>query len=102
MATVSALVDNAVSQKCDLLVAFSTPTLQAAIQRAGDVPVVFVYVANGVIAGAGRSRTGHLPNVTGVDFTSPCRPMLPRIRRLMASATALRTRFRAFRGHADV
>lgn len=93
MATVSALVDNAVSQKCDLLVAFSTPTLQAAIRRAGDVPVVFVYVADGVIAGAGRSRTDHLPNVTGVDFISPYRPMLTLIRRLMPSARKLGTLF---------
>ena len=93
MATVSALVDNAVSQKCDLLVTFSTPTLQAAIQRAGNVPVVFVYVANGVVAGAGRSREDHLPNVTGVDFTSPYRPMLALIRRLMPSARKLGTLF---------
>ena len=93
MATVSALVDNAVSQRCDLLVTFSTPTLQAAIQRAGNVPVVFVYVANGVIAGAGRSRTDHLSNVTGVDFTSPYGPMLALIRRLMPSARNLGTVF---------
>jgi ABC-type uncharacterized transport system substrate-binding protein len=93
MATVSALVDNAVSQRCDLLVAFSTPTLQAAIRRAGDVPVVFVYVADGVIAGAGRSRADHLPNVTGVDFTSPYGPMLALIRRLMPSARILGTLF---------
>jgi ABC-type uncharacterized transport system substrate-binding protein len=93
MATVSALVDNAVSQKCDLLVTFSTPTLQAAIQRAGNVPVVFVYVSSGVIAGAGRSRTDHLPNVTGVDFTSPYGPMLALIRRLMPSARKLGTLF---------
>ena len=93
MATVSALVDNAVSEKCDLLVTFSTPALQAAIQRAGDVPVVFVYVANGVIAGAGKSRADHLPNVTGVDFTSPYRPMLALIRRLIPSARKLGTLF---------
>jgi ABC-type uncharacterized transport system substrate-binding protein len=93
MATVSALVDNAVAQRSDLLVAFSTPTLQAAIQRARNIPVVFVYVANGVIAGAGKSRTDHLPNITGVDFTSPYEPMLSLIRRLKPSARTLGTLF---------
>ena len=64
-----------------------------AIQRAGGVPVVFVYVSNGVIAGAGKSRADHLPNVTGVEFTSPYGPMLALIRRLMPSARTLGTLF---------
>jgi hypothetical protein len=50
--------------------------LQPAMQRAGDVPVVFVYVADAVIAGAGKSRADHLPNVTGVDLTSGVHPLL--------------------------
>jgi ABC-type uncharacterized transport system substrate-binding protein len=93
MAAVSAMVDNAVTQRADLLVAFSTPTLQAAIQRARKIPIVFTYVANGVIAGAGKSRTDHLPNVTGVDFTTAYGPMLRVIRQLMPSARRLGTIF---------
>ena len=93
MATVSALVDNAVSQGSDLLVTFSTPTLQAAIQRARKLPVVFTYVADGVIAGAGKSRSDHLPNVTGVDFTSAYAPMLTLIRQVRPSARKLGTIF---------
>ena len=44
MATVSALIDAALAERADLLVTFSTPTLQAALQRARSVPIVFTYV----------------------------------------------------------
>ena len=98
MATVSALVDNAVAQGSDLLIAFSTPTLQAAIQRAGRIPVVFTYVANGVIAGAGKSRSDHLPNVTGVDFTTAYSPMFTLIRQADAVCKTVGNTLRAFRG----
>jgi ABC-type uncharacterized transport system substrate-binding protein len=68
MATVSALIDAAVTGGADLLITFSTPTLQAALRRAQNVPVVFNYVANGLKAGAGKSNTDHAPNVTGVSL----------------------------------
>ena len=66
MATVSALIDAALSEHADLIVTFSTPTLQAALQRARSVPIVFTYVSSAVAAGAGASDTDHLANVTGV------------------------------------
>jgi ABC-type uncharacterized transport system substrate-binding protein len=68
MATVSALIDTAVTGAADLLITFSTPTLQAALRRAQNVPVVYNYVASGLKAGAGKSNTDHAPNVTGVSL----------------------------------
>jgi len=68
MATVSALIDSAVTSGADLLITFSTPTLQAALRRAQNVPVVYNYVASGLKAGAGKSNTDHAPNVTGVSL----------------------------------
>ena len=68
MATVSALVDAAVTGGADMLITFSTPTLQAALRRAQNVPVVYNYVASGLKAGAGKSNTDHAPNVTGVSL----------------------------------
>ncbi len=67
MATVSALVDNAVTDQADLLITFSTPTLQAALRRAPSMPIVFTYVASALAAGAGRTEQDHLPNVTGIS-----------------------------------
>jgi len=68
MPTVSSLVDAAVSNGSDLLITMSTPTLQAALKRAGDTRIVFTYVADAVAAGAGKSDTEHLPNVTGIYY----------------------------------
>jgi len=68
MATVSALIDTAIMGGADLLITFSTPTLQAALRRAQNVPVVYNYVSSGLKAGAGKSNTDHAPNVTGVSL----------------------------------
>jgi ABC-type uncharacterized transport system substrate-binding protein len=68
MATVSALIDSAVTGGADLLITFSTPTLQAALRRAQNVPVVYNYVSSGLKAGAGKSNSDHAPNVTGVSL----------------------------------
>ncbi len=80
MATVSSLIDAAVNGGADMLITFSTPTLQAAIQRAPSLPIVYTYVANGLIAGAGRSETDHLPNLTGVNLSPPSAEMVTLIR----------------------
>jgi len=68
MATVSALIDAAITGGADMLITFSTPTLQAALRRAQNVPVVYNYVSSGIKAGAGKSNTDHAPNVTGVSL----------------------------------
>jgi ABC-type uncharacterized transport system substrate-binding protein len=91
MATVSGLVDAAVVGGSDMLITFSTPTLQAAIQRAKGTNVVFTYVANAMAAGAGRSNTEHLPNVTGVYMMSAVEPMLNLVRESMPTARVLGT-----------
>src|SRR5438874_673021 len=89
MATVSALVDAALTAHADMLITFSTPTLQAALRRAQNVPVVYNYVASGLKAGAGKSNTDHAPNVTGVSLLpandealSILRTYFPALRRL--------------------
>jgi ABC-type uncharacterized transport system substrate-binding protein len=93
MATVSALVDAALSEHADLLVTFSTPTLQAALQRARGVPIVFTYVSSAVAAGAGTSDTQHLPNVTGVYMLPSYDDMLATIRHVVPSARRVGTLF---------
>ncbi|MEN8198045.1 MAG: ABC transporter substrate binding protein, partial [Pseudomonadota bacterium] len=89
MATLNMMVDAAVTDGADLIMTLSTPTLQAALVRADDIPIVFTFVADAVAAGAGRSNEDHLPNVTGVPSTSPykalidiAREVLPGVRRV--------------------
>lgn len=91
MMTANGLIDAAVTEGADLLITFSTPTLQAAIQRSRGVPVVFNYVANAVWAGAGKSDTDHLPNVTGVQIAGAYDEMFALVRQVLPSARRVGT-----------
>jgi ABC-type uncharacterized transport system substrate-binding protein len=93
MATVSALIDAAVTGGADMLITFSTPTLQAAIQRGQSLPIVYTYVANGLVAGAGRNETDHLPNVTGVNLAPASEEMLVLIRKWFPAIKRVGTLF---------
>ncbi len=87
MPTVSSMVDAAVTSGADLLFTFSSPTLQAAIQRAPrGTPIVFTYVANAMAAGAGRSNTEHLPNVTGAYMPGAYEEVLDLVRAYLPNA----------------
>jgi ABC-type uncharacterized transport system substrate-binding protein len=91
MATVSALIDAAVVERADLIVTFSTPTLQAALGRAGRVPVVFTYLASPAAAGAGSDDRNHLPTVTGVYLEPAYEPMIAIMRRLRPGLRSIGT-----------
>jgi len=93
MGTVNSLIDAAITEGADLLITLSTPTLQAALQRARNLPIVFTYVASGVIAGAGRSDTDHLPNVTGVYLGAGYQEILALVREFFPSIQSLGTLF---------
>jgi ABC-type uncharacterized transport system substrate-binding protein len=66
LATLPSLIDAAVDQKVKVIVTLQDATLQAAVQRAKNVPVVFNLLSDPFAAGAGKSDTDHLPNITGV------------------------------------
>ncbi len=93
MPTLSALVDAAVTDGTDMLVTFSSPTLQAALQRARKSSIVFTYVANPMAAGAGKSATDHLPNVTGVSTLGPYDELLRLVHEVVPNAHRLGTLF---------
>ena len=90
MPTVSGLVDVA-ARDSDLLITFSTPTLQAALQRVKELPIVFNYVADPIAAGAGTSNESHLPNVTGTYLVGAYDQMVPMIRTYLPNARVLGT-----------
>lgn len=71
MSTLSSIMTAVRSDRVDLLMVISTPALQAALRQAGsDTRIVFTGVGDAVRAGAGRSETDHLPNVTGITTRS--------------------------------
>jgi len=93
MPTVSLMIDNALSQGADMIITLSTPTLQAAIQRAKNIPVIFTYCASGVNAGAGKTNEDHLPNVTGIYALAAYNEMMALFKKLMPSAKRVGTLF---------
>ncbi len=86
MATLNSLVDSAVTDRADLIITLSTPTLQAAIQRGGSTPIVHTFVSNPLIAGVGKSDTDHRANVTGSYGGSDCVGMIQLIKQIMPNA----------------
>jgi putative tryptophan/tyrosine transport system substrate-binding protein len=66
LATLPSLIDAAIDAKARVIVTLQDATLQAAVQRAKSVPVVFNLLSDPFAAGAGTSDSNHLPNITGV------------------------------------
>jgi ABC-type uncharacterized transport system substrate-binding protein len=66
LATLPSLIDAALDAEAKVIVALQDATLQAAVQRAKAVPIVFNLLSDPFAAGAGTSDTSHLPNITGV------------------------------------
>ena len=83
MSTLSSLYDAALTERTDMLVPLSTPSLQVALgkTRSGRPPVIFGTVANPVAAGGGKSNEDHLPHVTGITVQGPAPKMAELLRR---------------------
>ena len=92
MPTLNGLVDAALTARANLLMTLSTPTLQAAIRKVPpQLPIVFTYLADPIAAGAGRSFTDHLPNVTGVATGSADEAVLKILRECVPHARRIGT-----------
>jgi ABC-type uncharacterized transport system substrate-binding protein len=81
VAALNGILDAVATDAADLVIPVSTPSLQAALHKIKQTPIVFTLVANPVAAGAGRSYTDHLPNVTGVSVLGPAAEMLDMLER---------------------
>jgi ABC-type uncharacterized transport system substrate-binding protein len=66
MINVPAILQNYDNSDVDVILTVSTPCLAGACNRVKHKPVVFTCVSDPIAAGAGRSRTEHLPFLTGV------------------------------------
>ncbi|HPP23922.1 MAG TPA: ABC transporter substrate-binding protein [Candidatus Saccharicenans sp.] len=75
---VSILPDQArkLAPQVDLIVAISTPALQAAMIETRNIPIVFSSVANPYIIKAGRTAVDHDPRITGVCSTAPIKQVI--------------------------
>lgn len=93
IASLNGIFDAVLTEGADIVVPMSTPALQAAIQKIRNVPVVFSVIANPVVAGAGKSFTDHLPNITGVSVLAPVESALDMIQKHFPQYRRLGTLF---------
>ncbi|MEW6367172.1 MAG: ABC transporter substrate-binding protein [Acidobacteriota bacterium] len=89
--TVNSIIDNAVGKDYDLLMVLSSPTLQAALNKVKQTPIVFTVIADPIAAGAGKSFTDHLPNVTGIATLGDYEGMARIVARLLPSVKTVGT-----------
>lgn len=80
------IAEELVAQKVNLIVALSTPCLQAALHATREIPIVFSSVANPYLAGAGKSAEDHLSNVTGVSSRGPIKEGLAFFKEILPQA----------------
>lgn len=70
ISTCNSIAESVAAERWDLIFTASTPTLQVFIQKIKNTPIVFTNSGDPVGAGAGKSFTDHLPNVTGISTVS--------------------------------
>jgi ABC-type uncharacterized transport system substrate-binding protein len=80
IATLSSIIDNALTQRTDLMITVSTPTLQTAIARGKGTPTVFTMVSSPFVVNAGKTNTDHLPFVTGTYLDQPYKELFEALR----------------------
>src|SRR5579872_2907330 len=85
------LIQNYESQHLDAIITLTTPCLASACSMAKKTPVVFTYVYDPIAAGAGTSRTDHLPNITGVGSFPPIEDTVDLIKKLTPGIKAVGT-----------
>lgn len=93
IATLNSIMDMAKTERADLVIAISTPALQAALRRFEKTPVVFTAIASAIVAGAARTPTDHRPNVTGVEAPSAYLEMAAVLKECMPRARRVGTVF---------
>ena len=91
IANIPLLIRNYDGSDVDVIVAMTTPVLTAAASVARSKPIVFTYVYDPIAAGAGKSRTDHLPQVTGVGSFPPVQDTVDMIQRLVPGVRAVGT-----------
>jgi putative ABC transport system substrate-binding protein len=88
---VQRIAQDFVDEDVDMIVALSTPCLQAALIATHEIPIIFSSVANPFLAGAGKSATDHRSNVSGVSSRGPIEKSLGFIKEILPKAKRLGT-----------
>lgn len=93
MINIPAIMQNYDSSDVDLIMTITTPCLAGACNNVKHKPVVFTCVTDPIAAGAGKSRTDHLPFVTGVGSFPPVSHSLDMMQKLIPGLRAVGTMY---------
>lgn len=93
ISTLNLIFDAVVNDKPSLVFVTSTPTLQVAVKKIRDIPVVFSVVADPLLAGAGTSFEEHLPNVTGISTMGDYSGMIGLVKLILPGVKKIGTLF---------
>jgi ABC-type uncharacterized transport system substrate-binding protein len=93
MINIPAILQNYDSSDVDLIMTISTPCLAGACSNIKHKKVVFTCVSDPIAAGAGKSRTDHLPFLTGVGSFPPVSHMLDFMQKLVPGLRAVGTMY---------
>jgi len=91
VSTAQLIARDFVNRRVNLIGTASTPALQSAMNATSEIPIVFSFVANPYLAGAGEAADSHLPNVTGVFTTSPVDRALALVAEIMPGVLCVGT-----------
>ena len=89
MMNIPAILQNYDNSDVDLIMTITTPCLTGACNTVKHKPVVFTCVTDPIAAGAGKSRTDHLPFVTGVGSFPPVSHTLDLMQKLISGLRAV-------------
>jgi putative ABC transport system substrate-binding protein len=93
MINIPAILQNYDSSDVDVIMTVTTPCLSGACSKVKHKPVVFTCVTDPIAAGAGASRTDHLPFVTGVGSFPPVGHTLDMMQKLIPGLLAVGTMY---------
>ena len=91
LAEVQRIAQDFVDEDVNMIVALSTPCLQAGLIATHEIPIIFSSVANPFLAGAGKSANDHRSNVSGVSSRGPIEKSLGFIKEILPKAKRLGT-----------
>ncbi len=93
MATLTGLIDAAVTGQADMVYTITTPALQAAMHKVRDRPVLFTLALDPLLAGDSGTHDAHRPNVAGIFDRSPFEGMMRVLRECLPQARSIGTLF---------
>jgi putative ABC transport system substrate-binding protein len=90
---IPAILQNYDVSDVDVIMTVSTPCLSAACNKVKNKPVVFTCVSDPIAAGAGSSKTEHLPFLTGVGSFPQVAHHLDLMQKLVPGLSAVGTMY---------